>query len=392
MTSSKYEELGVSATKSGLHRALSAAGRESSSRFFAAFNSDLAGSADYVTVLHSDGAGTKSIVAYLLYRETGNARVFRGLAQDALVMNLDDIFCVGIPTKLLLTNQLARNAMLIGDDAVAAVIAGYTALVDQLRSLGIDIELAGGETADCPDVVRTLLVDAVVCARIPRAGLVDTTAISEGDVIVGVSSTGQAAYESQPNSGIGSNGLTLARHALLSRYHAQKYPEVLSPEIDAEAAYRGPYKVTDCVDSLGMPVGEALLSPTRTYAPFLVALSRELGPALHGVIHNTGGGQTKVVRFGERKLYRKHSLFEIPPIFELIQRHGAVSWREMYQAFNMGHRLEVYMRPQDVERAVSVARTYALDARAVGEVQRHAGRGNAVRLDTAHGSFTYKVE
>lgn len=393
MSTSKYSDLGASATKSGLHAALHSAGIACDSAFFAPLNSDLAGNDQFASFLHCDGAGTKSIVAYLLYRETGRVDYFKGLAQDALVMNLDDIFCVGSPSKLLLANTLARNAKLVTDEIVGVIIQGYRELIQTLNSFGIPIELGGGETADCGDVVRTLLVDAVITGRINKKSAINANRIVPGDIIVGLSSTGQAVYEKQPNSGVASNGLTLARHCLLSRYHAERYPEVCAPETDAKFSYAGPFKVTDAEPALPGSVGEALLCPTRTYAPVLNTIYHELWDCIHGVIHLTGGAQTKVLRFGQGNCYRKNNLFPPPPLFALIQKHGGVSDREMYQVFNMGHRIEIYSPPEHAAEICRIADSFGIAAQVVGAVERNpkSAAANRVVVETANGSYEYEL-
>ena len=347
--------------------------------------------------MHCDGAGTKSIVAYLYYMATGERRWFRGLAQDALVMNLDDIFCLGIPERMVLSNQIARNAKLVDDGVVAELIGGYKDLVSTLGSHGIDIELSGGETADCGDVVRTLLVDAVVSGRIRNKNLIDPRRIEPGDAIVALASSGKADYETVQNSGIGSNGLTLARHTLLSSAARDKFPEVVDPAVDPSLSYRGPYQVTDRPDGLEMTVGEALLSPTRTFAPVLLEIYKTLEADVHGAIHLTGGGMSKVLRFGENNLYRKGNLFPVPPVFKLIQQHGNIPWREMYQVFNMGQRFELYVPAARADEVVAIAWNHRVDARIIGTVEPlknaagQAGGKNRVEVSTEYGDFDYSL-
>lgn len=394
MTSSKYLELGASSSKAGLHRALAAAGASSSGSYFAQMLPDQAGDDAYFSFLHCDGAGTKSIVAYLMYRETGQVSAFKGLAQDALVMNLDDAYCVGPAEGLTLANNIARNAKRIPDEIVRVLVEGYSECAEKLRALGIPIRLAGGETADMGDTVRTLVVDAVLSGRIARQQAISTDRIAAGDAIVGLSSTGQASYESKPNSGIGSNGLTLARHALLTADYLTEFPETTAPETDCTKSCRGPFRVTDTPAELGMSIGDALLSPTRSYAPVLRAVYAELGAEIHGVIHCTGGGQTKVLRFGKSLLFRKDALFPIPPIFSLIAQHGEVEAREMYQVFNMGHRLEIYLPEQAVEQVIAISREFGIDARCIGAVEKNSGaRNNENRLflSSTTGQYEYTL-
>ena len=392
VNTSNYDALGVSASKKGLHKVLEATGAVSSPGLFASVLEDIAGDPDYYSVVHCDGAGTKTIVPYLMFRETGSYSFFAGLAQDALVMNLDDIYCLGLPQKLLLANAVARNARLIDDKVLETIITSYKQLCEMLTAQGIPITMSGGETADCGDVIRTLMIDATLVGRIKKSNVVDTRHIVHGDVIVGVASTGKASYETVENSGIGSNGLTLARHALLSREHARQYPEILDPSLDTALAYRGPYAVTDTPAALQTSVGAALASPTRTYAPLLQRVYALLGSAIHGVIHVTGGGMTKVLRFGEGNHYIKDQLFEVPPLFSLIQDAGKIPWREMYQVFNMGHRLELYVPENCAQSIIDAAAELALQAKVIGRViapVKSQGAENTVSVVSPHGTFEY---
>ncbi len=382
-----YESLGASANKEALHRVLEKAGLESSSGYFCNLVPDLAGSDDYFSFVHCDGAGTKSIVAYLLHKATGNAEVYAGLAQDALVMNLDDVYCVGVPEVIVLSNIVNRNKERFSDDALGVLIRSYALLCDSYQKLGIPISLGGGETADCGDLVNTVVLDAVVAGRLRKTRAVDTKRIQVGDIIVGLSSTGTASYESVENSGIGSNGFTLARHALLSAESVRAYPEIGG---DRSERWTGPYSVTDQLPGTKFSVGEALLSPTRTYAPILSTALNELGSDVHGIIHCSGGGQTKVLRFGENKRYVKDSLFTAPPLFQAIQSAGKVSWREMYQVFNMGHRMELYVPESKAARVIEISKSFNVDAKAVGHVED--GRsGNEVIIRSPNGEFSYRL-
>lgn len=386
----EYSKLGVSSSKAGLHKALAASGTEDKSGLFAQVIPDLAGSPDYSCFVHCDGAGTKCIVPYLYWKETGDKSLFANLAQDALVMNLDDVFCIGQPQSLVLANLVARNASIIDDEILEILIRSYKTLVESLQKQGIEIRLSGGETADCGDTVRTLLVDAVLSGRIENKKLVNTNNIKPGDVILGLSSTGKCVYENQENSGIGSNGLTLARHALLKNHD---YPEVINPELDLNNIYRGPYSVKDKPNGLGMSVGEALASPTRSYAPYLKALYSEAFDAVSGVIHCTGGGQTKVKKFGGNtkdggNLYIKDNLFPTPKLFLLIQEHGNIPWKEMYQVFNMGHRMEIYLKQDSLSAAIKLANSFGIEAKQVGRVEK-SENGNSVFIKNANGEFSY---
>lgn len=400
-----YSELGASATKAGLHEVLNKVGLKSSADVptdtFASLVPDFAADPEYLSFLHADGAGTKAIVAYLLYKETGDPRYFRGLAQDSLVMNLDDVFCLGPVESLVLSNAVARNAKLIGDEVLQEVILGYRDLVEQLETMGIGIRLAGGETADCGDLVRSILVDSTLAGRIKRKSLIRTSGIQAGDLILGFSSSGQTSYESKANSGIGSNGLTLARHCLLKRDYLQRFPEVGPEKPDLDLCYQGPFSVLDqpsseTSSSQSQTVGELLLSPTRTYAPLLAEIYRELGTEVHAAIHCTGGGQTKVLRFGQSRSgqglrYIKDQLFPIPQIFRLIQQHGSVNWKEMYQVFNMGHRLELYLGENRIQIARQIAEKYRIETKVVGRVETAEDAKNSLLLKSAEGEFSYQL-
>lgn len=383
--SSAYAALGASSAKGGV---LAAVGETGPARYFAAPVDDPAGDPNYAFFLHADGAGTKSIVSYLLYRETGETKWFRSLATDSLVMNLDDIACSGGLEALILSNTIGRNRSLIPDQAIAEIIGGYKDCVAMLEAEGISIRMSGGETADVGDLVRTLIVDSTLSSRIPRGHLVDTTHVMAGDVVVGFSSSGTARFEREPNSGMGSNGLTLARNVLLSRKLANVYPEVCDPNLPQEVAYRGPFSVTDYHESLGMTVGEALLSPTRTYAPLIKQLLTNFRDHIHALIHCTGGGQVKIKRFGRGVRYHKDNLFPVPPLFALIQKHGSVPWNEMYSVFNMGHRLEACIPAGAADEAISCAREFGIAAQVIGRVTSSEGE-NEVIISSPHGVFAY---
>jgi len=388
-----YQQLGASADKAGLHMALSAAGLTPEEDTFCTVLPDIAGDPDYYFFSHSDGAGTKSIVAYLLEQESGDSSIYASLAQDALVMNLDDVFCIGRPENLYLANTIGRNAHIVGDLAVSAIIGRYKLLCEVLAQEGISLTLTGGETADCGDVVRTLLVDATLSGRIKRRGLISTKAIQEDDIIIGLSSTGQSRLEQKPNSGIGSNGLTLARHTLLTHSYLDRFPEAGSHSIRGGLSYPGRFNLSDTPEGLGMSIGEALLSPTRTYSPLLAKIYCDVGKNIHGVIHCTGGGQTKVLRFGKGLRYIKDNLFKCPPLFSLIQREGDVDWREMFKVFNMGHRLEIYV-PQEFEtHIIDLAKDFGIEGRRIGVVQKLSGLDskNQVVIDSEQGTFDYML-
>lgn len=388
MNKSAYERLGVSATKDDIHRAIESQDAGLYPGAFCKLGPDvLGGDPLWCGAAHADDAGTKALVAYLAYREHKDASVFRGIAQDALVMNLDDLACVGAVDRFMLCNTINRNRFLVGSDAIAAVIDGYADCIRRWAPLGIAIEATGGETADMNDIVRTILVGATLTTRLRRADVVDNDRIQAGDLIVGLSSTGKATYEDRPNSGIGDNGLTLARHALLHRDYARRFPESLAPEVDPEAAYQGPYRLSDPIEECGMSVQEALLSPTRTYVPILKEVLHRLGRDVHGLVHNTGGGLTKCRRFGKGIRYVKDNLFPIPPLFDVMARHGQVEPREMHQTFNMGHRMEVFVPPGSERVVIEASTRFGVDAQVVGRCE--ASESNKVVLDTLAGTFEY---
>jgi phosphoribosylformylglycinamidine cyclo-ligase len=383
--STAYASLGASSAKTGI---LDAVGEEFNTRYFAQPSGDILGDPHYSSFLHADGAGTKSIVAYLLYRETGNVSYFRTLATDSLVMNLDDLACVGALDCLLLSNTIGRNRSLIPDLAIREIIEGYRDNVNLLQQHGLNITLSGGETADVGDLVRTLLVDSTLAARVPRSNLVDTYRTVPGDLIIGFSSTGRSKLEQWDNSGIGSNGLTLARNLLLSRYHVDRYPEVSDPAIDQTLAYQGNYKVTDTYTELPCTIGEALLSPTKTYAPLVKSLLETHFDSIHSLIHCTGGGQTKIKRFGRGVSYEKEDLFPVPPLFSLIQRSANLDWGQMYAVFNMGHRLEACVEPTTADEIIERSRSFGIEAKIIGSV-RASENENTVRISSPFGTFSY---
>lgn len=383
--SQSYALLGASSAKAGI---LAAAGEATESRYFACPIEDPFGDPEHVFFLHADGAGTKSIIAYLMFRESGDVSWFKSLAIDSVVMNLDDVACSGGLSGLVLSNTIGRNRGLIPDEAISAIIAGYRECVATLAAEGVSITLSGGETADIGDLVRTLVVDSTLSARIKRDELVDAFRVVPGDAIVGFSSTGTCRYESKANSGIGSNGLTLARNVLLSRTHAEKYPEVGDPSIPPSLGYRGPFAVTDPLPGLGMSIGEALLCPTRSYAPLITALLRSFRGHIHSLVHCTGGGQTKIKRFGKGVRFVKNALFPTPPLFQEIQRCGNIPWSEMFAVFNMGHRLEACIPAGAISDVISAAREFGIDAQVIGQVTSSSGL-NEVVIESPYGTFLY---
>lgn len=390
---SRYEQLGASATKAGMHAALERAGITLEQDLFISLVPDFTGDASYFGFAHCDGAGTKAIVPYLIFRATGDRSKFAGLAQDALVMNLDDVFCAGVPEGMILANTIGRNAAVIDDQCIEQIVKGYRECIATLAAHGVPITLSGGETADCGDTVRTLIVDATLVGRIRAAGLIRTSRIAPGDRIIQLSSAGRTSYETKENSGIGSNGLTLARHVLLSAESVGGYPEVWNSEIDRALCYRGPYSVLDSPPGLGMTVGEALCSPTRSYAPLLATLIPALGADLHGIIHLTGGAHSKVLRFVRGVRLVKEDLLPVPPLFSLIEQCGGVTAEELYRVFNMGARMELYVPSDRVPEVLEAARALRIEAKVAGEVQAHPDGADAqaeVVLTTPSGTISFR--
>ena len=340
----KYNELGVSADKEDVHNAIKNLDKGLFPKAFCKVIPDVLGGDDaFCNIMHADGAGTKSALAYLYWRETGDLSVWKGIAQDAVVMNTDDLLCVGVTDNILLSSTIGRNKNLIPGEVIQALIEGTEEVLDMLRSHGIGIYSTGGETADVGDLVRTIIVDSTVTARLKRSEVIDNQYIQAGDVVVGLASSGQATYETAYNGGMGSNGLTAARHDVFSHFFAAQYPESYDPALPDNLVYAGKYRMTDAVPGVTLDAGKLVLSPTRTYLPVAKALFSELRSHIHGMIHCSGGGQTKVLHFIDELRVIKNNLFPVPPLFRLIQEQSRTDWRDMYRVFNMGHRLEVYL-------------------------------------------------
>lgn len=389
---SLYAQRGVSAQKEEVHAAIQKLDQGLYPNAFCKIYADLlCGDSDWVNIMHADGAGTKSILAYLYWKETGDVTVWEGIAQDAVAMNLDDLLCVGVTDNFLFSSTIDRNKLLITGDVLQAVINGTQAFFDQLKSFGVNIHYLGGETADVGDVVRTIAVNGTMTARWPKSKLVTNDKIAPGNVIVGFGSAGKASYETDYNSGLGSNGLTSARHDVLSKYYAEKYPETFEPVLPAEVVYIGKNKLTDDLLIAGekITVGKLLLSPTRTYAPLLKVLLDEYFADINGLIHCSGGGQTKCMKYLPRPLsVIKDNLFDIPPIFQLIQQNSGADFREMYQVFNMGHRLEVFTNETAAVKMIAAANTFNIEAKIIGRVE--AALQSSLLLKGSFGELVYE--
>ncbi len=337
--------------------------------------------------MHADGAGTKSSLAYMYWKETGDLSVWKGIAQDAVVMNTDDLLCVGAVDNILVSSTIGRNKMLVPGEVISAVINGTDEFLAQLREMGIGIYPTGGETADVGDLVRTIIVDSTVTCRMKRSDVINNANIRPGDVIVGLSSTGQATYEDRYNGGMGSNGLTSARHDVFAKYLAEKFPESYDHAVPDELVYSGKYHLTDKIDGLDVDAGQLVLSPTRTYAPVIKRLLDEMRPEIHGMVHCTGGAQTKVLHFvGENCRVVKDNMFPIPPLFKIIHDCSGTDWKEMYQVFNMGHRMEIYVRPEVADKVIAVSKSFNIDAQVVGHIEE--GK-RSLTIHSEYGEFNY---
>ncbi|UHG91038.1 AIR synthase related protein [Spirosoma oryzicola] len=387
----RYAQRGVSASKEDVHNAIAQLDKGLFPKAFCKIVPDtLAGDPDYCTIMHADGAGTKSSLAYLYWRETGDLSVWRGIAQDAVVMNTDDLICVGATGPMLLSSTIGRNKNLVPGEVIAELINGTEEVLQTLRDHGIEIYSTGGETADVGDLVRTVIVDSTVIARMRRDQVISNDRIQAGDVIVGLASFGQATYESVYNGGMGSNGLTSARHDVLAHYLADAYPESFDPAIDRNLIYSGSKRLTDSIavgSGENVTVGQLILSPTRTYAPVVKALLDELRPHIHGMVHCSGGAQTKVLHFIDNLHVVKDNLFPTPPLFALIQQESGTSWQEMYKVFNMGHRLEVYLPQGLAQQVIDVSKSFGIDAQIIGHVEAYSGK--QVTINSEHGTFLY---
>ena len=373
MTESRYNLRGVSAAKEDVHAAIKDIDKGLFPNAFCKIVPDiLGGNDDYCTVMHADGAGTKSSLAYIYWKETGDISVWKGIAQDAVVMNLDDLLCVGVCDNILLSSTIGRNKTLISGEVIAAIINGTEEFLQKMRDNGIGIYSTGGETADVGDLVRTVIVDSTVTARLKKSEVIDNKNIQAGDVIVGLSSFGQATYEDAYNGGMGSNGLTSARHDVLSKIYAEKYPESFDKNLPPEVVYSGSKKLTDTTEIPDVNVGKMILSPTRTYAPIVKKVLEQHRPHIHGMVHCSGGAQTKILHFIDNLHIIKDNLFPTPPLFKLIQQESQTTWEEMYKVFNMGHRMEFYVPENIATDIIHISKMFNVDAQIVGHVEKSA--------------------
>ena len=388
MNNKRYMMRGVSAAKEDVHNAIKNIDKGIFPQAFCKIIPDiLGGDPEYCNIMHADGAGTKSSLAYMYWRETGDLSVWKGIAQDALVMNTDDLLCVGAVDNILVSSTIGRNKMLIPGEVISAIINGTDQLMQELREMGIGIYGTGGATADVGDLVRTIIVDSTVTCRMKRSDVINNANIRPGDVIVGLSSSGQATYEKEYNGGMGSNGLTSARHDVFAKYLAQKYPESYDHAVPEELVYSGTKRLDDVIADCPLTAGKMVLSPTRTYAPVIKKLLDELRPEIHGMVHCTGGAQTKVLHFvSDNCRVIKDNMFPIPPLFKTIQEESQTDWSEMYKVFNMGHRMEIYVRPEVADQVIAISRSFHIDAQVVGHIEE--GR-KSLLIQSEYGTFTY---
>ena len=369
-TETKYNLRGVSASKEDVHNAIKFIDKGIFPKAFCKIMPDFVGnSEDYCTIMHADGAGTKSSLAYIYWKETNDISVWKGIAQDAVIMNVDDIICVGATQNILLSTTIGRNKNLIPSEVISAIINGVEEVLSELRSYGISIYSTGGETADVGDLVRTIIVDSSVMCRMKRSDVISNHNIKAGNVIVGLASSGQATYEKEYNSGIGSNGLTSARHDILMNQYAQKYPESFDNNISPDLVYSGKYSLTQKIDDIGIDIGKLLLSPTRTYSPVVIKIFEQFRSQIDGIVHCTGGGQTKILNFVDNLHVIKDNLFDVPPLFRIIKELSQVSWDEMYKVFNMGHRIEFYVKPEIAKDIIAIAKSFNIDGKIIGRCE-----------------------
>lgn len=388
MSDQRYNLRGVSASKEDVHNAIKNIDKGLYPKAFCKIIPDiLGGDPDYCNIMHADGAGTKSSLAYTYWRETGDLSVWKGIAQDALIMNIDDLLCVGATDNILVSSTIGRNKQLIPGEVISAIIEGTEELLKSLRELGVSAWSTGGETADVGDLVRTIIVDSTVTCRMKRADVINNANIKGGDVIVGLSSSGQATYEDTYNGGMGSNGLTSARHDVFAKYLAEKYPESFDAAVPEDLVYSGRKKLTDPVEGSPLDAGKLVLSPTRTYAPVIKKLLDELRGHIDGMVHCSGGAQTKVMHFVDHKHVIKDNLFPVPPLFRLIQEQSGTDWAEMYKVFNMGHRMEIYLPAEYARKVIEISESFGIEARIIGRVED--AEDNRLTIISPMGTFEY---
>ena len=388
MSNQRYMMRGVSASKEDVHNAIKNIDKGLYPKAFCKIIPDiLGGDPEYCNIMHADGAGTKSSLAYLYWKETGYLSVWKGIAQDALIMNIDDLLCVGAVDNILVSSTIGRNKLLVPGEVISAIINGTDELLEELREMGVGVYATGGETADVGDLVRTIIVDSTVTCRMKRSDVINNANIAPGDVIVGLASYGQATYEKSYNGGMGSNGLTSARHDVFAKYLAEKYPESYDAGVPSELIYSGGLKLTDEVEGSPIDAGKLVLSPTRTYAPVVKKLLDALRPQIHGMVHCSGGAQTKILHFVENVHVIKDNLFPIPPLFKTIQEQSGTDWAEMYKVFNMGHRLEVYLPEEFAAEVIEISKSFGIDAQIVGRVE--ASDHTHLTIKSEKGTFEY---
>lgn len=389
MSNQRYMQRGVSASKEDVHNAIKNIDKGIFPQAFCKIIPDiLGGDPEYCNIMHADGAGTKSSLAYMYWKETGDLGVWRGIAQDALIMNIDDLLCVGATDNILVSSTIGRNKLLVPGEVISAIINGTEELLAELRDLGVNAYSTGGETADVGDLVRTIIVDSTVTCRMKRKDVISNGNIRPGDVIVGLSSYGQASYEKSYNGGMGSNGLTSARHDVFGKYLATKYPESYDNAVPDELVYSGTLKLTDKIAELGIDAGKLVLSPTRTYAPVIKKLLDEMRSQIHGMVHCSGGAQTKIMHFVEKMRVVKNNLFPVPPLFNIIQEQSGTDWHEMYKVFNMGHRMEIYVDSSNAQKVIEISHSFGIDAQIVGYTE--ASDRNELIIESDKGRFEYR--
>ncbi len=389
MNDQRYNLRGVSASKEDVHNAIKNIDKGIFPKAFCKIIPDiLGGDPEYCNIMHADGAGTKSSLAYMYWKETGDLGVWRGIAQDALIMNIDDLLCVGATDNILVSSTIGRNKLLVPGEVISAIINGTEELLAELRDLGVNAYSTGGETADVGDLVRTIIVDSTVTCRMKRKDVISNGNIRPGDVIVGLSSYGQASYEKSYNGGMGSNGLTSARHDVFGKYLATKYPESYDNAVPDELVYSGTLKLTDKIAELGIDAGKLVLSPTRTYAPVIKKLLDEMRSQIHGMVHCSGGAQTKIMHFVEKMRVVKNNLFPVPPLFNIIQEQSGTDWHEIYKVFNMGHRMEIYVDSSNAQKVIEISHSFGIDAQIVGYTE--ASDRNELIIESDKGRFEYR--